>query len=330
MLWYDRNVIVSGIISVLLPDEDNMSRRFKALDRVAIAAVVLTLLFSLVACEGTSFDMSALAKDRGFDEDRYTGEIHVKMTEAPGDRVYGSNGISIDVSNADQGYMTITYVETAKIMRVQVTEPGGRSYAYYLNGEGRPEVFPFSYGNGTYAVQLLEQVQGTSYALVYGTEIYVEMDDETVAFTYPNQQINYLPDYDSVYLSYQLTQKLTTEEERVETLFRYVATKITYDSGMAEQIQQGLIPLDYLPDPDKTLESKKGVCYDYSALLGTLLRAQGIPTRMIKGYVIYEGASTPVFHAWNEVWTGSEWVLLDATLYGTRRTEEDYEKLYQF
>lgn len=57
------------------------------------------------------------------------------------------------------------------------------------------------------------------------------------------------------------------------------------------------------------LESREGVCRDAATLLTTLTRSIGIPSRMVGGLVYVDKFR---FHAWMEVYTGSEWVPLDA------------------
>ncbi|MBQ2582903.1 MAG: transglutaminase domain-containing protein, partial [Erysipelotrichaceae bacterium] len=68
----------------------------------------------------------------------------------------------------------------------------------------------------------------------------------------------------------------------------------TYDKAKAESVQSG-----YLPDPDETLATGKGICFDYASLTASMLRSQGIPTKLIFGYV----SPNDVYHAWNMIYT---------------------------
>ena len=76
----------------------------------------------------------------------------------------------------------------------------------------------------------------------------------------------------------------------------------------------------YLPDIDETLETGKGICFDYAALMTAMLRTQRIPTRLVVGY-----AGT-LYHAWISVYIegtgwidniiyfdGTQWVRMDPT-----------------
>lgn len=59
------------------------------------------------------------------------------------------------------------------------------------------------------------------------------------------------------------------------------------------------------------LKDLAGVCRDYSVLFAALARASGIPCRIVGGLVLNRGDF--YYHAWNEVWTGEQWVPLDCT-----------------
>ena len=55
--------------------------------------------------------------------------------------------------------------------------PGGDAYS----------VFPLQMGDGVYTVRVMEQVENDLYAMRYGTDIDVRLNDETLPFLYPNQ-----------------------------------------------------------------------------------------------------------------------------------------------
>lgn len=65
-----------------------------------------------------------------------------------------------------------------------------------------------------------------------------------------------------------------------------------------------------LRDANEVLAAKEGVCRDYAILTCTLSRAAGIPTRLASGLVNFDGNF--YYHAWVEVWTGSDWIGLDS------------------
>ena len=76
----------------------------------------------------------------------------------------------------------------------------------------------------------------------------------------------------------------------------------------------------YLPVVDTILAAKKGICFDYAAVMTAMLRSQNIPCKLVVGY-----AGT-VYHAWIDVYVegvgwidgaiyfdGEEWTLMDPT-----------------
>ena len=65
------------------------------------------------------------------------------------------------------------------------------------------------------------------------------------------------------------------------------AAQRQYDYNKAATVQSG-----YLPDLDQVLAEKKGICFDYAAVMTAMLRSQGIPTRLVVGY------AGDVYHAW--------------------------------
>ena len=57
-----------------------------------------------------------------------------------------------------------------------------------------------------------------------------------------------------------------------------MVNNITYDTELAETVKSG-----YLPVLDKVLESKKGICFDYAALMTGMLRSQSVPCKLVVG-----------------------------------------------
>ena len=52
------------------------------------------------------------------------------------------------------------------------------------------------------------------------------------------------------------------------------------------------------PDVDSVMAEKKGICFDYAALMASMLRSQGVPVKLVVGYT-----SQGVYHAWINVWS---------------------------
>ena len=80
-------------------------------------------------------------------------------------------------------------------------------------------------------------------------------------------------------------------------------SNLTYDKAKASTVKSG-----YLPVLDDVLAAKKGICFDYAALMTGMLRSQGVPCKLVVGY-----AGT-AYHAWVNVWTEKDgWI--DGVIY---------------
>ncbi len=90
----------------------------------------------------------------------------------------------------------------------------------------------------------------------------------------------------------------------------WVAQNINYDVVMSRSAN---IPQRRASE---VLHSRTGVCEHYSRLLAALCRANGIPARIVSGYMRREGDSWPTKpnHAWNELLIDNRWVTVDVTL----------------
>ena len=67
-----------------------------------------------------------------------------------------------------------------------------------------------------------------------------------------------------------------------------------------------------LPSADQVLRAKQGDCNEHTVLFVALARASGLPARSAAGVVHLRGRF--YYHAWPEVWLGTQWVAVDPTL----------------
>ena len=242
--------------------------------------------------------------------------VSVLMPEAPGEVEIGNSAVSVDASNAADGYIMVRYLgESTARLKVRVTIPAGTNYDYNLNTAGEYEVFPISGGSGAYGIGVFQNVSGNSYSVVHQTSYSVELKDEFAPFILPNQYVNYSEDTIVVGIAAELTNGLTDLFEIVETLYLWVVENYEYDVELAQTVQSG-----YLPDLDVVYEKKAGICFDYAATLTAMLRSIDVPTKLVVGY-----AGT-AYHAWISVYSetegwiesvvhfdGAKWGLLDPT-----------------
>ncbi len=88
----------------------------------------------------------------------------------------------------------------------------------------------------------------------------------------------------------------------------WVGTQLSYVSGSS-------LPTD---GAVRTLLARRGVCRDYSHLCVALLRARGVPARLVAVYA--PGLDPMDFHAVAEAWVDGRWCVVDATTLAPRES----------
>ena len=242
------------------------------------------------------------------------------LPQASGTVVHEGAGVTIDASHTDQGYVMVRCEPSEKRLKARIATDQ-QTYYYDLPGGEGYSVFPLQMGDGLYTVRVMEQVENDLYGMRFGVELDVTLVDETVPFLYPNQYVWYDASTQAVQKARELASGISSDDEITKLFYDYVVKHMTYDTQKAKTVESG-----YLPNVDDSLESGSGICFDYAALLAAMLRAQGIPTRMLIGTVMPEN----LYHAWNSVYVDGEWVWMDATLDGMGHRESDYitERIY--
>ena len=240
----------------------------------------------------------------------------VPYPTAPGTAVAQNGGAVIDYSNAKDGYVMVRWTGESVKIAVQVTGPhNAEKYTYYPRYDGSYDVLPLSDGSGTYTFDVLKSV-GTKYAKALSASISVQLADDRAPFLRPNQFVNYTASSQAVKKAQELVQGSNDTLGKVRAVYDWVITNLSYDYDKAATVKGG-----YIPDLDTIMQVKKGICFDYAALMSAMLRSQGIPVKMVFGYT-----STGEYHAWINVWSdesgwmnsmiyfdGRSWKLMDPT-----------------
>ena len=86
----------------------------------------------------------------------YTGTIEIAVPEASGTVVYEGNGVTIDASHTEDGYIMVKGMSSDTRLKTQVSL-NEEIYTYDLNQEEEYEVYPLQMGNGIYKVQVFQQ-----------------------------------------------------------------------------------------------------------------------------------------------------------------------------
>lgn len=202
----------------------------------------------------------------------------------------------IDFSNASFGYVSAKYTGSVSKIKFRITV-GGKDYDYDLT-PNKTEYFPLSEGSGNYTVTIFENTSGTKYTRAVERKNFpVSISNSLSPFLYPNQYSTYNSSSACVYKAAEVCAGKTGDIEKIAAVFTWITDNVSYDYALADSVKAGSTKT-YVPNPDKTYNSRKGICFDYASLMCAMLRSQGIPTRLVKG-----NASPDIWHAWNEVYT---------------------------
>lgn len=223
---------------------------------------------------------------------------------ASGAKVKKNDKATIDYSNTKDGYVMVKYTaKTDKRLKAVVLGPSGDTakYQYNLNWN-EWTVFPLSDGNGEYKVSVYEKVSAdesdTKYANMCSVSFQVTLSDEFAPFLRPNQYVDYGVAPNTVAKAAELTAGMTDPLQKVTAVYDFVVENLTYDKELAANVAKG-----YLPVLDNVLANKKGICFDYAALMTGMLRSQSVPCKLVVGYAGKQ------YHAWISVWSAETgWV----------------------
>ena len=221
--------------------------------------------------------------------------------------------VRLDVSCLEQGYVAVSAYSDMRL-KFQVVKDE-ITYNYDLPSNGVPGIFPLQGGSGNYRFRVMENVVDKKYSELYSFTCDVYLENEFVPFLRPSTYVNYSRDSACVRKAAELAAGAADELGFVGSVYDFVCSGVTYDREKAATVKSG-----YLPAPDETMSSGKGICFDYAALAASMLRSQGIPTKMVFGYVAPQG----LYHAWNMFYTPqSGWVTVSFEVRGDSWTRMD-------
>ena len=253
--------------------------------------------------------------------------IKVLEPKATGEVVYTAKNLEVDGSNVEQGYIMLKYSGENQKIKVQISKSSEQqvTYTYNLNARDAYEVFPLTEGDGIYSISVFENISGTKYSQLFHQDVEVTLENEHLPFLYPNQYVNFSKDSKLLAKGAEITKGLEEDIHKVEAVYNFAVETFSYDYEKAETVPSG-----YLPDVDKVLADKKGICFDYAAVMASMLRSQNIPCKLVVGY------TGDIYHAWINVYTaetgwidgmiffdGAKWQLMDPTFASTGKKSQD-------
>jgi len=259
-------------------------------------------------------------------------------------------GHDINFTNASEGVVSVYNNNTVEKKMKLVVQLGTERYIYNLFDNSEYVNYPLQLGNGFYTVSVYQNTTGTKYKKITSKSFNVTLEDDNSVYLQSVLEISWDMEDESIRLADDLLAEalvakrnnavadkkdsvILSEKEKIDKLYSYVVENIIYDYDKIDGLEYS-----YVPHNDVTLELKAGICYDYSSLLASMLRSQGIPTKMVKGYA----NTSSVYHAWNEVFLSDEkrWVVVDTTFdayreqngysYSFEKVSSNYNKVKEF
>lgn len=220
----------------------------------------------------------------------------VTVTALENSEIIKNEKAQIDFTDSNNlGNVKINMLEKTD-KRIKVTiEKGTAKYTYDLKNDTTPEIYPFQLGDGEYTVKVWINAAADRYTLALAGKYNVKLSNPLAPFINPSQYVNFTKDSKIAKKAEELIKDSKTELEKVEKIYEFVINSLVYDTDKANAAVQGQLN-GYLPSVDAIVDSGKGICFDYAAVFAAMLRSQGIPSKLVTGYVKPNNA----YHAWNE------------------------------
>jgi len=215
---------------------------------------------------------------------------------APGTAVEKNGKAWIDYSNSAEGYiMAECLMEDLHLCKTEMSKGDEKIiFDMYPN----PDVLPLMFGDGKYGLRIMVQSPSdpAKYAVAFATTIDVKMRECGIRFKYPNQRVNYTHESKAVAKAVELCRGAKTEAEKIIKIYSFIIDNFTYDHKLASAP-----PVRYLPDCDRTLERKTGICCDIAELFTVMCRSQGLSCKYATGYVKPPTGGEAIYHAYCHV-----------------------------
>lgn len=268
----------------------------------ATCAALLAATLALSGCGATTPDGPGSTGSNGEGQTSGAAFERPELALSPFDETAatGNNGVLFDTSHLSEGYVAVLATSSVRL-KFQVSS-NGVDYYYDLPSDGTPISCPLTAGSGSYTFTAWENTTGQRYAELDSiTDVEVSLADEFQPFIRPSIYCDYDASSKSTKLANDLTTDAQNEGDVLRSIYDWIVDDIAYNEGKAAQLADAT---GYLPSPDATIDEGSGICFDYASLAAAMLRSQGIPCKIITGYV----SPDDIYHAWNMVYIDGTWV----------------------
>lgn len=233
---------------------------------------------------------------------------------APAAIVHAENGVGI--SDNRNGTVTIKYGNNSNTkIAITVKKTGDNlQYNYFVQEKNLNAIIPMTLGNGTYTISVLKNIEGNRYSPLSSKEVTLKLKDYKSSYLTSNEMIKWSKKNAAIKKANKIAKKYKGQLSKVKGIYKYLVTTYHYDYDKFSKNTNGSLSY-YMPNINTTYKTKKGICYDLSALTASMLRSIGVQTKMITGYPsnkYYDGRS---YHAWNKLYSKEKkkWLIIDVT-----------------
>lgn len=215
---------------------------------------------------------------------------------------------SATISNNNNGTVHLTYENTYDTkVKLLVQLSGGKQYKYDIPKGSVNIDIPLTQGNGDYKFILCRNISGTRYAVMQTVNVSQSLSDSSDAYLTSNYMISWDASNKAIKHAQSLAKK--GGSKKIKMIYEYVVKNYSYDYNKSDNIDELSKGNAYIPNINSVYSEQKGICYDISILLASMLRSVGVPTKVVTGYT----PNANVYHAWNNVYDSSKWNVVDAT-----------------
>ena len=229
------------------------------------------------------------------------------------------NGVKLDRpgTNQTEGHIKISGNTTKDKIKLLVI--GADKQTWYevevIDGEFDEEIWFDS--QGEYTIRVMVNEYDRKYS--NGPSITVKNTEELDKYLIPAKHIESNEDI-IIDAAKEITKNCSSDLEKVRAIYDWVVDNIEYDYEKLSKHDRGQYDNQY--GALNALNTRIGVCYDYSTLAAALARSLGIQAKVVEGDL--DKGMLKGFHAWNEIFISEldNWINIDTTLGAT--TGEDY------
>lgn len=280
-------------------------RNIFSLGLLSLAIMCIFYLFVLSGCSGDDASASDGRSTSNTSGDPFSPPDQVELSTFNASAATGTNNAAIDTSSVQKGYIGAAATSNSRL-KLQVNKDG-QSMNYDMSSDDTPIIVPLDMGSGTYTIAVMQNTSGSRYVELCSTNVDAQLESEQAPYVVPNIFCNYDANSKVVAKAKELTKDAKNEGDALRSIYEWIEKNVVYDNAKAADLNG---KSGYIPNPDETLQTQKGICFDYASLAASMLRSLGIPCKVVTGYVSPNG----VYHAWNMVWIEGSWKAVSFTV----------------